>query len=127
MYRFFLASSLFAALAVPATPAAAQFTPSGCKMVSVASLGVVGPDTDKTLPAGSKRTEARGSAVVPVEIRCGDVLLIARELDHFDPEDKLVARGDVVFQQVGTRITADYAEFNLTTKLGFFQNTTGTL
>lgn len=127
MYRLFLASSLCAALLGFATPAAAQFTPSGCKMVSVARLGIVTPDDDKTLPAGSKRTEARGSEVVPVEIRCGDVLLIARELDHFDPEDKLVARGDVVFQQVGTRITADYAEFNLKTKLGFFQKASGTL
>jgi LPS-assembly protein len=128
MYRLFLASSLVAALTIPAAPAAAQFGPSGCKLVSFAELGYDTPETDKSLPAGvTKKTKARGSATAPVEIRCGEVLLIARELDHFDPEDKLVARGDVVFQQVGTRITADLAEFNLKTKLGFFANASGTL
>ena len=127
MYRLILASSLFTALLVPAAPAAAQFAPSGCKMVSFISVDRKNSGQDKALPEGATRTEARGSTVAPVEIRCGDVLLIARELDHFDPENKLVARGDVVFQQVGTRITADYAEFNLTTKLGFFEKASGTL
>src|SRR5690349_5398929 len=119
MHRFFLASSLFTVLMAFATPAQAQI--AGCKMTTGGSTGIVDHDKDPTLPVGATRTEVRGSALAPVEIRCGELLLIAREIDYLKPEERFFARGDVVYQQGGTRITADSGEFDRKTKLGSFE------
>src|SRR5688572_6942788 len=119
MYRLSLASCLFAAaLALPATATAQD----SCQIVAVDSVGAV---LDK--PGGTViRRELRGRADLPVEVRCGDVLLIAQEIQHLIAEDRLIARGNVVFQQVGTRIVADRGEFDRKTRLGFFEAASGT-
>jgi len=79
------------------------------------------------MPAGSSRREIRGQDGVPIEVRCGDVQLIAQEIDYLRPEERLIARGNVVFQQTGTRIAAERGEFDITTRTGFFENASGTL
>ena len=120
MYRLFLASSLFsAALALPAT-ATAQVSGENCDLVYVTiGNGIEG--------GRIVRRELRGLPGRPVEVRCGNVLLIAQEIDQLIAEDRYIARGDVVFQQVGTRIVADRGEFDRKTRLGFFENASGTL
>ena len=122
MYRLFLASSLFGAvLALPATATAQAF--GDCKIQSADAFAVEEP-----IGSGNVvRRELRGSAHRPVEVRCGELLLIALEIDYLIAEDRLIGRGNVVFQQGGTRITADLGEFNRKTRLGFFENASGTL
>lgn len=73
------------------------------------------------------RRELRGTASRPVEVRCSDVLLIAQEIDYLIQEDRLVARGSVVFQQTGTRIVAERGDFSLKARTGFFEAASGTL
>lgn len=82
---------------------------------------------DPARPAGSSRREIRGQDGVPIEVRCGDVQLIAQEIDYLMPEERLIARGQVVFQQTGTRIAAERGEFDIKTRTGFFENASGTL
>lgn len=122
MYRSFLASCLLGAvLAWPAT-AAAQ---GSCQFESY--------DTFLNVPEGGGssrivRREFRGSVDRPIEARCsGDVLLIAKEIDHLVVEDRVVVRGNVVFQQSGTRIVAARGEFDLKARTGFFEAASGTL
>ena len=78
-------------------------------------------------PAGSSRLELRGTNGQPIEIRCGEVQLIAQEIDYLLPEERLIARGQVVFQQTGTRIAAIRGEFDVKTRTGFFEQASGTL
>jgi LPS-assembly protein len=122
MYRLFLASSLFAAvLALPATASAQGL--GDCKILSPIFNNVEEP-----LKSGRVvRRELRGSPRSPVEVRCGDLLLIAQEIDYLIAEDRMIARGDVVFQQRGTRITAEHGEYDRKTRLGFFEKASGTL
>src|SRR5687767_8394642 len=120
MSRLFLVSSLFAAvLAWPAT-AAAQRSDEACRLVyAQISNGMEG--------GRIVRRELRGAPDRPVEVICSNVLLIAQEIDHLLAEDYFIARGDVVFQQTGTRITAARGEFDRKTGLGFFEDASGTL
>src|SRR6186997_479440 len=76
MYRLFLASTLFGAIVALPAPAAAQIGSGGCRMVSFGSVDLINKEKDPTLATGSTRREARSSETVPVEIRCGEVLLI---------------------------------------------------
>jgi len=55
-----------------------------------------------------------------VELKLGDTMLYADEVEVFTDEDRLVARGNVALVQTTNRITADSAEFNYKTKLGTF-------
>jgi len=117
MPRSLIVSCLLGAAALWPSAAAAQVTIGGCQLVFTEA----GDSADKT------RRELRGRPGVPVEITCGDVLLIADEVDQIVAEDRLIARGSVVFQQEGTRIAADHGEMNLKTRTGFFVNANGTL
>src|SRR5687767_11339327 len=120
MDRLFLASSLLAAaLALPA-PAAAQGTDEPCTVVHF---------TVNMAREGGRivRRELRGAPGRPVEVTCGNILLIAQEIDHLIDEDRFIARGDVVFQQTGTRIAAERGEYFGKTRLGFFEEASGTL
>ena len=56
-----------------------------------------------------------------VELKLGDTMLYADEVEVFTDEDRLVARGNVALVQTTNRITADSAEFNYKTKLGTFR------
>jgi LPS-assembly protein len=121
----FVLSLLGAALVWPST-AAAQTPFGSCEFGLYTSLANV-PRTEQGQPAGAVRREIRGRDGVPIEVRCGQVLLIAKEIDFLSPEDTLVARGDVVFQQGGTRIAATRGEFDTKAKTGFFENASGSL
>ncbi|MCA1817510.1 MAG: LPS assembly protein LptD [Acidobacteria bacterium] len=61
-----------------------------------------------------------------VDARVGIYRLQADKLTYYEASQKLVAEGNVVFDQGDAqRITGSRAEFNARTKLGFFVNATG--
>ncbi len=113
-----------AALAWP-TSASAQILGGSCQFDSYIEYRQV--PRDAPAPPGSVTNEIRGRAGVPIEARCGDVVLIADEIDYLQPEERLVARGAVVFQQTDTRIVAARGEFEVNTRTGFFEDASGTL
>jgi len=120
MYRFFLVSTLFGAVLTLPAPAAAQRPNEPCD-IRAARTGT-GMEDGRVV-----RRELRGAPGRPVEVRCGDVLVIAQEIDQVIADDRIIARGDVVFQQTGTRITAARGEFDRKKGLGFFEDASGTL
>lgn len=124
MSRFLSALCLLGVSAAWPSPAAAQLTVGNCEIGSYITARDV-PDPSR--PEGSGRLEIRGDAGVPIEVRCGDVQLIAQEIDYQRPEERLIARGNVVFQQTGTRIAAVRGEFDIKTRTGFFETASGTL
>ena len=60
-----------------------------------------------------------------VELEQGDTKLYADEVEVFEGENKVIARGNVVLTQGNNRIAADSAEFNLETHLGTFHRASG--
>jgi len=60
-----------------------------------------------------------------VELKLGDSMLYADEVEIFTDEDRIVARGNVTLVQTTNRISADSAEFNYKTKLGTFRVASG--
>lgn len=122
MYRSFIASCLLGAVLAWPSTAAAQGTASNCNLESFDKIDLVQDSSGRVV-----RREARGSLERPVEARCGEVLLIAREIDHLLAENRLLVRGNVVFQQAGTRIVAARGEFDLEARTGFFESASGTL
>jgi len=60
-----------------------------------------------------------------VELKLGDSMLYADEVEVFTDEDRIVARGNVTLVQTTNRISADSAEFNYKTKLGAFHTAAG--
>jgi LPS-assembly protein len=60
-----------------------------------------------------------------VELERGDSKLYADEVEFFEDQDRVVARGNVVFNQGKNRIAADRADFNTRTALGTFYHATG--
>lgn len=124
MYRFLFTSSLVAAAIALPSPAQAQAQSENCRLESFGTVFNV-PDKEDT--SRVIRRELRGAPGRPVEVRCDDMLLIAQEIDHLIPEDRFVARGNVVYQQTGTRIVAARGEFDRKTRLGVFEEASGSL
>jgi len=60
-----------------------------------------------------------------VELKLGDSMLYADEVEVFIDESRIVARGNVTLVQTTNRISADSAEFNYKTKLGTFHTAAG--
>ena len=60
-----------------------------------------------------------------VELKFGDTMLYADEVEVFTEETRIVARGNVALVQMANRITADSAEFNYKTRLGVFHTAYG--
>jgi LPS-assembly protein len=60
-----------------------------------------------------------------VELERGDTKLYADEVEVFEGDDSVIARGNVVLTQGNSRIAADRAEFNLKTRLGTFHSANG--
>ena len=60
-----------------------------------------------------------------VELKLGDTMLYADEVEVFTDDTRIVARGNVALVQTTNRITADSAEFNYTTRLGVFHSAYG--
>jgi LPS-assembly protein len=97
-----------------------------------AQAGVPGAaDEDLVINAAKMTvTGAKGSQVEVaegnVDARVGIYRLQADKLTYYEATQKLIAEGNVVFDQGELqRITGTRAEFNALTKLGFFVNSTG--
>lgn len=105
--------------------AAAQdqsITVAGCDVVFTNASRVADPaDDKKTLRGEFRRTG------LPVEIRCPDLQVFAQEIDYFPTEERLDLRGQVVFQQGGTRIAATSGTVDLKTRNGRFETASGSL
>jgi LPS-assembly protein len=112
-----------AALAWPSS-AAGQLALANCELASYITAEEV---KDPGRGEKASHLEFRGQDGVPIEVRCGEVQLIAQEIDYQLPEERLIARGNVVFQQAGTRIAALSGEFDAKTRTGSFEMASGTL
>jgi LPS-assembly protein len=62
-----------------------------------------------------------------VEVTCADMKFFADEVETFVDKHLLLARGNVVFTQGGSRIGADHMEFDTKTKTGTFYDASGTV
>jgi LPS-assembly protein len=60
-----------------------------------------------------------------VELEQGDTKLYADEVEVFEGEDRIVARGNVVLTQGTSRIAADRVDYNTKTRLGTFHSASG--
>jgi len=60
-----------------------------------------------------------------VELEQGDTKLYADEVEVFEDQNRVVARGNVVLTQANNRIAADHADFNTKTHLGVFYRASG--
>lgn len=61
-----------------------------------------------------------------VEVTCADMKFFADEVETFVDKHLLIARGNVVFTQGGSRIGADHMEFDTESKTGTFYDASGT-
>ena len=108
---------LFALCVVAGTGAASAQTLEGCGAKwEQASLEFVQVTKDHI-----KRTGG------PVEITCDDMKFFADEVEMFLDRHLVVARGNVVFTQAGSRIGADSMEFDTKARTGVFRNASGTV
>jgi hypothetical protein len=106
------------------TTASAQRMPvAGCDVV-YSSVNTI---TDPMTIGRVLRIEYRRSDGLPVEVRCPDVQVFAQEIDVSPADNLLELRGQVVFQQGGTRIVADTGTVNTTTRNGRFEKASGSL
>jgi LPS-assembly protein len=62
-----------------------------------------------------------------VEVTCADMKFFADEMELFVDKHLLIARGNVVFTQGGSRIGADSMEFDTEQRTGVFHNASGTV
>jgi LPS-assembly protein len=106
------------------TPASAQqITIGGCEVVySTWSLLTDPGDPTKIIGIAYRRDEG-----LPVEARCPGLQVFAQEIDYWEPDDRLDLRGQVVFQQGGTRIAAVAGQFHRRTQTARFETASGTL
>jgi LPS-assembly protein len=106
---------LCAAAFLAASPAAAQSL-EGCGVKwEQTSLEFVQITKDHIKRTGS------------VEVTCADMKFFADEMELFVDRHLLVARGNVVFTQAGSRIGADRMEFDTQKRTGTFHNASGTV
>lgn len=104
------------------TTAQAQVNVGGCDTLTFTnSVPLLAPDGTVI-----GRTISRTGGLT-VEIRCPDLQVFAREIEHYEADRRLELRGDVVFQQGGTRITAVRGTVFLRTRTGRFEEASGTL
>ena len=97
---------------VSASPLLAQ------KTVSVPGYNIVTLTQDRL-------DENHGLLIGSVELTQGDTSLYADEVEVFEGQDRVLARGNVVLIQGNNRIAADHAEFNTKTHLGTFYRASG--
>jgi LPS-assembly protein len=69
--------------------------------------------------------ENHGLLLRGVELTQGDTSLYADEVEVFEGQDRVLARGNVLLIQGNNRISADHAEFNTKTHLGTFYRASG--
>ena len=98
--------------------ARAQGQITGCKLSKTQNMtGTRLPDEHYVL---------EGSEDAPVQIDCDDLQFFADQMELFQKEGRVVARGNVVYISGGNRIYAERMEFNTKTRTGTFYNATGT-
>ncbi len=107
----------------PATAASQSLTVAGC-VIHFSTVGDIVDPKDKATVVG---VQWRRSDGLPVEVRCPDVQIYAQEIDYWSRDERLELRGQVVFQQGGTRIAAELGTVDLKTRNGAFETATGTL
>lgn len=118
-----LLTFLVAALLWSTAASAQQITIGGCEVIYSTWSLLTDPD-DKTKVVG---IAYRREAGLPVEVRCPGVQVFAQEIDYWVPDDRLDLRGQVVFQQGGTRIAAVTGQFLRRTQTARFETASGTL
>ena len=102
---------IFALVAVTwALPAAAQVNVAGYNIAALRQ---------------ERLGENHGFLTGAVELEQGDTKLYADEVEVFENENRVVARGNVVLSQGNNRIAADRADFNTKTRLGTFYRASG--
>lgn len=106
------------------TTASAQTVAIGDCKVDYHTVDPIMDPMETTKPIGAKWRRSDG---LPVEVRCPDVQVYAQEIDFWSSEGRLELRGQVVFQQGGTRVAAVRGEYNRRTQLGRFETASGTL
>lgn len=114
---------LLVALLWSTTASAQTMTIAGCNIDYHTALPIMDP-AEVTKPIGASWRRSDG---LPVEVRCPEVQLYAQEIDYWSSEDRVELRGQVVFQQGGTRVAAVRGEYNRRTQLGRFETASGTL
>jgi LPS-assembly protein len=115
-----LAPALAHRLFVPAALVAAVLLCAG----SARAQQQTGFDTSKQFKIeqlGKDHVKLTGA----VEAQRGDMKFFADEIESWTDTNRVVATGNVVFSQGGSRIAADRADFNTDTRLGTFFNATG--
>jgi len=96
---------------------------AGCEVTYSTWSLITDPD-DATKIVGIAYRREDG---LPVEARCPDLQVFAQEIDYWEPDDRLDLRGQVVFQQGGTRIAAVAGQFHRRTQTARFETASGTL
>lgn len=114
---------LLVALLWSTTASAQTMTIAGCNIDYHTALPIMDP-AEVTKPIGASWRRSDG---LPVEVRCPEVQLYAQEIDYWSSEQRVELRGQVVFQQGGTRVAAVRGEYNRRTQLGRFETASGTL
>ena len=125
-FRTVLMTLAIAAVTLVMTPvsASAQVNIAGCDTLTYTdSVPMLAADGSGTVIG---RTISRSGGLT-VEIRCPDLQIFAREIEFYEADRRLELRGDVVFQQGGTRITAVRGTVHLRTETGRFEEASGTL
>ncbi len=118
-----LLTLLVVALLWSTTVSAQQVTPTGCEVIySTWSLLTDPDDATKIVGIAYRRDEG-----LPVEVRCPGVQVFAQEIDYWVSDERLDLRGQVVFQQGGTRIAAVTGQFLRRTQTARFETASGTL
>jgi LPS-assembly protein len=104
-------------LAAPA-PALAQFELGGCKVWLQQA-----PEFNKL---NENFMKLIGVANNPVIVDCDQTQLVADEMELYKDQDRVLARGHVVYTSGNNRISAERMDFNTKTKLGTFYSAFGT-
>lgn len=81
----------------------------------------VAPNTVEEVEITADTQEAQGDVVIAsgnVQVKYGDVLIIANRATYNQVTSDLLAEGDVYFEQQGQRVTGERIEFNYKTRRG---------
>ncbi len=119
MRRFSLI--LFTLLAldgIGAPPALAQIELSSCKFWQTDALSVESLEKN--------HFKLIGKPDRPVIVDCDTTQMVADEMEIFNDEHRVLARGHVVYVSSTNRIAADRMEFNTKTRTGTFYEASGT-
>ena len=67
-----------------------------------------------------------GQSGRPVTVNCDTTQIVADEIEVFDAQDRVTARGSVVYVSSSNRIAAERLEYNTKTRTGTFYEASGT-